>query len=111
MAIRFPQRWTSSTSPDKAPGILQNCIDFLAGVVDTFMSAQASGLATVTNGNTTVAVLFASPITTPRVEITPVADPGGRYWTSARTNSGFTINLSVAAPVAGVQFDWIAKGA
>lgn len=111
MAIRFPQRWTSSTPSDKAPGILQNCIDFLADFVDKFTSKFAQGTATVANGNTTVAVLFPTSILSPAVEITPVADPGGRYWISARTGSGFTINLSVAAPVAGVAFDWIAKGA
>lgn len=111
MAIRFPQRWTSSTDPAKAPGVLQNALDFLADIVDKFMGQTARGTATVTNGNFTQAVAFATPISSPSVVITPVADPGGRFWTSARTSAGFTINLSVAAPVAGVAFDWIAKGA
>jgi hypothetical protein len=111
MTVRFPQRWTSSTDPAKAPGILQNALDFLADLFDKFTAATAKGTATVTNGNVAVAVAFATPITSPAVVVTPLSDPGGRFWTSARTSSGFTINLGVAAPVAGVVFDWIAKGA
>lgn len=111
MAIRFPQRWTSSTDPTKAPGILQNCIDFLADIVDKFMSTTSKGTTTITNGNVTVGVVFSTPLTSPAVNVSPISNPGGYWWVSGRTNSGFTINLAVAAPVAGVVFDWIAKGA
>lgn len=109
MAIRFPQR-VGSGNMDKAWAILQNNLDYLADLYDKFTSVNAKGFATVTNGNTTVAVSFGGNITSPAVTITPTADPGGRYWITGRTAAGFTINLSVAAPVAGVGFDWIAKG-
>jgi len=111
MAIRFPQRWTSQTSPEDTGGVLQNALDFLADIVDKFMSATTKGTVTIPNGATNVSVGFSSAITSPAVVVTPIGDPGARFWISGRTNSGFTINQGVAAPVAGQQYDWIAKGA
>lgn len=110
MAIRFPQR-VGSGNVDKAWAIIQNNLDFLADLVDKLTSSILKGSATVTNGNSTVAVAFSTTLTSPAVNVTPTSDPGGRYWISGRTGAGFTINLAVAAPVAGVGFDWIAKGA
>lgn len=109
MAIQFPQRVTKLT--EDAWVVLQNNLDFLANLFDVFQNKQAKNTSTITNGNTFVDVNFASPITNPSVVVTPVADPGARYWISNRTSAGFRINQGVAAPVAGVAYDWIAKGA
>lgn len=109
MAIQFPQRVTKLS--DDAWVVLQNNLDFLANLFDLFQNKQAKGASTITNGNTFVDVNFATPITNPAVVVTPVADPGGRVWISNRTNGGFRINQGAAAPVGGVAYDWIAKGA
>lgn len=109
MTIRFPQR--VKTNDENPWATLQNNLEYLADLFDKFQGAQAKGTATITNGNTFVDVSFTSTITTPAVVVTPLADPGARYWISNRTGAGFRINQGVAAPVAGVGYDWIAKGA
>lgn len=109
MAIQFPQRITKDSEDSWV--VLQNNLDFLSNLFDLFQNKFLKGTATVTNGNTFVDVSFSTTITNPAVVITPVADPGGRFWISNRTSGGFRINQGVAAPVAGVAYDWIAKGA
>jgi hypothetical protein len=109
MAIQFPQRLTKFS--EDAWVVLQNNLDYLSDLFDKFTAKQAKGTSTITNGNTFVDVNLTSPITSPSVVITPVADPGGRFWISNRTSGGFRINQGVAAPVGGVGYDWIAKGA
>jgi hypothetical protein len=109
VSIQFPQRLTKLS--DNAWVVLQNNLDYLADLFDKFTGKQTKGTSTITNGNTFVDVNFSSPITNPAVVVTPVADPGGRVWISNRTSGGFRINQGVAAPVGGVAYDWIAKGA
>lgn len=111
MATNFPLR-AKRGDPENGYMVVQQMVEFLRDVFDRFTGTITRGSATVTNGNTTVAVPIPSNIgATYSVGLTPLADPGGRFWVTGKTSSQFVINLGVAAPVAGVGFDWTAKGA
>jgi len=88
---------------------VQQMVYYLRDVFDKFAGTFQKGTATVPPSATSVVVTIA---TTPSgtVAITPLADPGGRWWVSAKSATGFTINLQVAAGGSGVAFDWIVKG-
>lgn len=111
MATLFPLR-AKRGDPENGYMVVQQMVEFLRDTFDKFTATFTRGSATVTNGNTTVVVpLTANVGAVYSVGLTPLADPGGRFWVSGKTSSQFVINLGVAAPVAGIAFDWTAKGA
>ncbi len=67
------------------------------------------GVATVANGDTTIAVTFATSFETAPVAIllTPKSDPGDDYWVTAITEGGFTINVGTAVG-GNTTFMWFA---
>jgi hypothetical protein len=95
--------------PEEGYLVVQQMVEFLRDAFDKSTGAFQKGTATVPNAATTVGVTFTS---TPNgaVSVTPLADPGGRWWVSAKSATGFTINLQVAAGGSGVAFDWMVKG-
>lgn len=90
--------------------VVQRNLETLRDVVDAFNVKQLRGTATVPNAATTVVVIHGLASASYAVEVTPTADPGGRWWVSGKTSTQFTINLSVAAGGAGVPFDWTVRG-
>jgi hypothetical protein len=91
--------------------VVQNNLDFLKDLFDGLGNKFKSGSATVPNAATTVVVTHGLGVASNAVVITPTVDPGGRFWVSAKSSTQFTINLQVAAPVGGISFDYIVKGA
>src|SRR5215467_6645783 len=90
--------------------VVQQMVEYLRDVFDKFVAGSARGTATITQTNTSVVVNIPSTVGgTYSAQVTPLQDPGGRYWISTKSSSGFTINLSVAAPVGGVAFDWLVR--
>jgi hypothetical protein len=75
---------------------------------DTFVNKFQQGQGTVPMGQTFVDVPGSFPLTY-QVSLSPVNDPGVRYWVSFKSTSKFTITLSAAAPAAAT-FDYIVKG-
>ena len=67
------------------------------------------GVATVLEGQTTIAVTFASAfaVAPAAVVITPKADPGDDFWVTAITTTGFTISVGTAVG-ADTAFMWFA---
>ncbi len=78
-------------------------------VYDRFVASFVSGSATVVATTTTIVVTHSLNAATYAVMITPIGDPGGRYWVSAKTVTQFTINMQVAAGGSGQLFDWMVK--
>jgi hypothetical protein len=98
--------------PEEGYLVVQQMVLFLRDVFDKFAQASARGVSTIVQGTTTVnASLPAAVGATYSVALAPLNDPVGRYWVTNKTSSGFTINLSAAAPVGGVAFDWVVRGA
>lgn len=91
--------------------VVQQNLEFLRDAFDSTQGKFKQGASTVTSGNTTVVVSHALGAASYQVSLTPLADPQGRFWITGKSATQFTINLQVAAPVAGVSFDWIVKGA
>lgn len=57
-------------------------------------------------GSKVVSVTFSVPFTnTPRVLAMPLADPLQRFWVSAKSTTGFTLELTASATL---SFDWFA---
>jgi hypothetical protein len=91
---------------------VQQMVEFLRDAYDTFKDKIARGTVTLAAGNTSVtAAIGANLGGAYSVVICPTADPGSRFWVSAKASTQFQVNLSAAAPAGGVVFDWIAKGA
>lgn len=108
----FPTRPTRTADPvQQISTVWSMILWFVNTVYDAFVNKFGQGSATVTSGNTTLAVVHSLGAATYTVDLTPLADPGGRYWVTGKTSSQFVINLQVAAPVAGVPFDWRVKAA
>lgn len=63
-----------------------------------------SGVCNVASGDTSASCAFQLPFldtsVTPIVIVTPQGNPGGAYWVSGATASGFTLNLASPAPTA-----------
>jgi hypothetical protein len=92
--------------------VVQEMVLFLRDAFDKFQVKFQAGQATVAQSNTSIAVsLPSNPGAIYSVALTPTVDPGGRYWVTGKSSTGFTINLQTAAPVGGVSFDWSVKGA
>lgn len=95
---------------DAAMTIWQVLLNLIAWLNQNFVGQFASGIATITSGNTTVAVTHNLATASYRISLTPNgSNPGGFWWVTAKTGTSFTINVSVAAPVGGTAFDWTAR--
>jgi hypothetical protein len=91
--------------------VVQQLLEFLRDQFDKFWQGQIRGNSTVPNTATTLVVTHGLGQPTYSVVATPLVDPGvGRWWISNKTATQFQINLTTAAPVGGVPFDWIVKG-
>jgi hypothetical protein len=88
---------------------VQQMVYYLRDVFDKFVSTIQIGTATVPPAANSVVVTIAAAGTY-ALSVTPLSDPGGRWWVTAKSATGFTINLQVAAGGSGVAFDWIVKG-
>jgi hypothetical protein len=98
--------------PEEGYLVVQQMVEFLRDAFDKFASVNARGSSTIIQGNTSVGVSFASAVgAIYSVAVTPIGDPGSRFWVSGKSSGGFTINLQTAAPVGGVNFDWLVRGA
>jgi hypothetical protein len=109
MATIFPQR--ARRDDPNGHMVVQNNLDFLKDVVDGIIGKFKSGSATVSVGATSVIVTHGMGASSSAVSVTPTQDPGGRFWVSGKSATAFQINLQVAAPVGGIAFDYIVKGA
>jgi len=67
-----------------------------------------SGTATVSSGSTRVTVNHGLVDTPKKVHITPLSDPGDRYWVENRTPTSFDIVIATA-PSSDVTFAWYAE--
>jgi hypothetical protein len=110
MPTAFPQ--TARRDDQQGHMVVQRMLWYLRDTFDKNAGSTAQGDATVTNGNTTVSVSHGlANVISVNVQVTPISNPSGLlWWVSGRTPTAFVINLSAAAPVAGVQFNWQAKG-
>lgn len=80
-----------------------------ATVVNNLTIKQVnSGTATITAGNTSVTVSHGLVSTPSKVIVTPIGDPGARFWVANKTATTFDIVVA-AAPTADIQFDWEAE--
>lgn len=95
--------------PDAAMTVQKN-VDEIVAQLKNRDDARDSGSGVVTSTNTSVAVSFGKTLINPVVVATPKDDPGGRFWISGVSATGFTFNLQTAAPVGGIDFDWQAEG-
>jgi hypothetical protein len=91
--------------------VVYQALEFLRDVVDKIRNNISVGSATILAGNTTVDVALSSSAgfsSVPALDVTPTTDPGAgmRFWVSNKTTSGFRINLSAAAPIGGLSFDY-----
>lgn len=90
---------------------VQANLDQLRDAFDASVGKFKQGTSTVTSANTSLVVTHGLGAATHQVMLTPLVDPAGRWWVSNKTATQFQINLQVAAPVGGIQFDWVVKGA
>lgn len=90
---------------------VQSNLEQLRDVVDSFTGRFKEGSSTITSGNFNVVITHGLGSTNYKAQVTPTVDPGGRWWVSAKTATQFTINIITVAPVGGVSFDWVLKGA
>jgi len=67
-----------------------------------------SGTATITAGSTRVTVNHGLVSTPDKVHVTPLSDPGDRYWVENRTSTTFDIVLA-SPPSSDVIFSWYAE--
>lgn len=109
MTTTFPQR--ARRDDPNGHMVVQNNLDFLRDAFDSTLAKFKSDSVTIGVGATTVVVTHSLGIASNAVAITPTIDPGGRFWVSAKSATQFQINLQVAAPVGGISFDYIVKGA
>ena len=69
---------------------------------------ENSGTATITAGNTSVTVNHGLASTPSKVLVTPLSDPGDRYYVTNITDTSFDIVIATA-PSADVIFSWYAE--
>ena len=91
--------------------IVQQNLEFLRDKFDATRVSILRGQATVGVGTTTLVVTHSLGSSTYSVVASPLVNPGGNWWISNKSATQFQLNLAVAAPVGGVPFDWIVKGA
>jgi len=69
---------------------------------------ENSGTATIPAGSTSVTVNHGLADTPTKVLVTPIGDPGGRFWVANITSTSFDIVVATA-PVADIDFCWQAE--
>jgi len=69
---------------------------------------ENSGTATISAGNTSITVNHGLAGTPSKVLVTPIGDPGDRFWVANITNTSFDIVVATA-PTVDVDFCWQAK--
>lgn len=106
--VHFPTR-ARRDDPNGHMTVME-MLEFLAGEFQGAVAAEAYGSVTVANGATTASVTHDALPADHKVTASPKVDPGGRWWLSNITSTGFQVNLQTAAGIGGVPFDWIAKG-
>lgn len=111
MAINFPFRVNRNTDPVDAIQKLQQLLEFLRDEIEKIVAKTMRGSSSVAAAATTVIVTHGFNQPSYSVALTPLADPGGRFWASNKTSNDFQINLQTAAPGGGVPFDWILSSA
>lgn len=109
MTTEFPKR--ARRDDPNGHMIVQDNLLFLRDSLDETSAKISQGSDIITSGNTFKDILLATATAIYSISVVPTGDPGGRIWVSNKSSSGFRVNLSVAAPVGGVPFDWIVKGA
>lgn len=109
MSTEFPQR--ARRGDDNGHMVVQENLYFLRDTFDQSLAKILGGSATILSGAAFVDVTFTPSLAIYFVAISPLADPGGRVWVSNKASSQFRINSTIAAPVAGLPFDWVLKGA
>jgi len=75
---------------------------------NTGYPTEASGVATIASGSTSVTVNHGLVCTPSKVLITPLAQPSGNLWVSNITSTSFTINIS-SAPSTNLPVAWLAE--
>ena len=110
MATQFPFN-AKRGDPENGYMVVQQMVLFLRDAFDTFTGKVLRGNNTVLQAATTVVCTLPATLAVYSVAATPLVNPGGNWWISGKTTTQFTINLAVAAPVGGIAFDWIVKGA
>lgn len=83
---------------------------FVQSIFDVFQSKFNTGTATITTGNTTVAVNHLLGTSNFVAQVTPLGNPGGAPWVSGKTTSQFTINIPGALG-GNLNLDWMVKAA
>lgn len=97
--------------PENGYMIVQQMVEWLRDAFDAFTGKVMRGNSTVLATTTSVVCTLPTAQGTYSVVASPLLNPGGIWWISGKTASQFVINLAVAAPVGGIPFDWIVKGA
>jgi hypothetical protein len=106
---QFPMR-AKRDDPIDGYMVVQQMVEFLRDQFDKQKDGSARGTNTVLSGNTTANVTLPVSVGTAySAVVTPQNNPGGAYWVTGKSGSGFTINLAVAAGVSGVTFDWVVR--
>lgn len=88
---------------------VQQLLEFLRDVVDKLQNSRSRGSATIAQGSTTLLVSHGLSTPSYSVGVIPLVNPGGNVWASNKTASQFQVNVSVAAPVGGIPFDWFVQ--
>ncbi len=109
MTTQFPQH--AKMNDPNGYLIVQQMVEFLRDTFDQYIAKSTRGSSTITVGNTALVVNTGATLATYSVVASPLLDPGGRWWVSNKTTTSFQLNLQVAAPVGGIPFDWVVKGA
>ena len=81
----------------------------VGGSIVSVRGSGLSGTATIAAGNTSVTVNHSlGNGLTPKVLLTPVQKMGTlTWWTSGKSASQFTINISAASAGSALSFDWL----
>lgn len=91
--------------------VVQQLLEFLRDQFDKYVAKVTRGTTTVAQGATTALVVHGLGNPTNTVVASPGVDPAGTWWVSNKTATQFQLNLAVAAPIGGVPFEWIVRGA
>jgi hypothetical protein len=106
----FPYRPNKGSDAGSIAWTVWQMLQYFANsIFDVFVNKFIQGTAVVAAGTTNVVVNVGLSSGAYQVELCPLADPGSRWWASAKTGANFQINLSAAAPAGGVPFDYFCK--
>ena len=104
-----PDRIPRREDPAAAMTVWQILLSFIDWTATQYVGQFRAGTAQITTGNAAVVVTHGLGFVSYRVMITPVSDPGLRWWVSSKTATTFQINLSAGAG-GTITFDWLVKG-